>query len=329
MNLNDLDLSFEQVDEAAKVVDETGLKIDRKINTSAMSPSFSEMLEQAKPENTKKMDTWEVAELFTSIVHHEDYSRFFKKAGDFYEWVNKDAATVNTDIKAVDFDKLYHFDRNIYSLTKVFELSRTGDDYPQFLNYLLENNKDLKTMTIRQMRIFINRFYGREQKDVVEIIHDRSLYRIPTAILNRYQAELFTIDDDPYKDMNCFTDVSSFSWRVTNANVAYKKIDKTVFLSNQSGIPEDIRFFWGIESMEPGETKSIETVFSEKTYELVLKRALNPEPYRTKMIWHSDFSSELQKKLSYQEWVQNPESFYMMFEKLDTDRYAVEVVKKM
>lgn len=92
--------------------------------------------------------------------------------------------------------------------------------------------------------------------------------------------------------------IESYSWTVLNNQVAIKKLDKSAFHHNGTGIPVDIRSFFNIDGLTKGESKSSILIFNGKMYQGVFRSKRDSAPNaRTQLHWHSDFASVLQSEL--------------------------------
>lgn len=89
------------------------------------------------------------------------------------------------------------------------------------------------------------------------------------------------------------------SWRVLSMSTFVKKMDKSCFQYHGSGIPQDIKQFFGIENLKAGEKKSVCLVHSGIEYEAYFTLDRQPSP-RARLFWHSSFTSMLQQRLP--EW---------------------------
>lgn len=60
--------------------------------------------------------------------------------------------------------------------------------------------------------------------------------------------------------------ITSFSWEIFNRNTATKQCDKSFFEYNGTGVPKDIKWFFGVENLSQGEKKDISIRFNETSY---------------------------------------------------------------
>lgn len=283
---------------------------------------FSRLLDLSRYESTRIMLPWDVAELYNKIIHHELYKEKFADVREFAQYTGVSSATISTNSQAVDFDRIHNFDRKEFSVTKVYQLSRTGNDYEQFLEYISAQDMTIDTMNVKQIKESVDAFYGKSQDSNVEVFYEGAVYRLPSKVLKKY---MIAEEKSAENEQNII--INSFSWRISTAQVAYKKIDKSVFLYNETGIPEDIREYWGIEKMNPGELREIQVYFKGNPFVFTVRRDSGAEPYRTKMGWKRDFGENLAEYLDYSTWQKEPERYYLAFEKITIDSYYLELIK--
>ena len=84
--------------------------------------------------------------------------------------------------------------------------------------------------------------------------------------------------------------VESYSWMVRNETDAVKHTDLSTFNNHGTGIPIDIRLFFDIEKMQPGENRKIELILNGKTYYARLNRSRSTTQV-TRMFWYKDLSN--------------------------------------
>lgn len=93
------------------------------------------------------------------------------------------------------------------------------------------------------------------------------------------------IDEQPTK-------LSAFSWTVRQEPVAIKKLDRSAFIHNETGIPIAIRPFFSLEKVTPGERRPISLLYRGKYYEATLRTDIQHTP-RTRLEWKTDFADLL------------------------------------
>jgi 5-methylcytosine-specific restriction protein A len=90
-----------------------------------------------------------------------------------------------------------------------------------------------------------------------------------------------------------------FSWTVISAQKVLKQVDKSVFLYRTSGIPVEIRWFFNIEDLPPGEKQEVILVNERESYKAFFSMSLQDSP-RSRLIWKSDFARLIQGKFPSQ-----------------------------
>lgn len=89
--------------------------------------------------------------------------------------------------------------------------------------------------------------------------------------------------------------IESYSWRILSPSIFVKDVDKSALLHDGSGIPMEIRSFFGIEDMTVGEQREVTLCHGGGRYQahFVMDRQPNP---RTQLLWSSPFSKLLQEE---------------------------------
>lgn len=87
-----------------------------------------------------------------------------------------------------------------------------------------------------------------------------------------------------------------YSWTVTSDNTTLKRMDKSVFLHHGTVIPSEIRSFFGVEDLKAGEKRSVKLFFDGIAYFADIKMTKH-DSSRSRLIWKTDFSSELRAAL--------------------------------
>ena len=85
--------------------------------------------------------------------------------------------------------------------------------------------------------------------------------------------------------------ISKYSWTVFSDTVAVKRTDKSVFKNRGSVIPKDFRGFFGIDDMEPGETRRITLVFEGQEFKAKFDRTRSTTRI-TRIFWDSSLSTD-------------------------------------
>lgn len=78
-----------------------------------------------------------------------------------------------------------------------------------------------------------------------------------------------------------------FSWTILDMNNAEKECDKSFFEYRQTGIPQEIRYFFDAENIE--EQISINLFYKNKRYDAIIDLVSN----RTRLSWKSDLSDQM------------------------------------
>lgn len=122
----------------------------------------------------------------------------------------------------------------------------------------------------------------------------------------------------------------SHSWRILSPSVFIKKMDKSSFMYKGTGIPADIRAFFGIENMKSGNKIDISLVHQNLEYDAFFTIDKQPVP-RTRLFWHSNFTKLLNKELPgwFKLFKENDlieEPPLLRFQLLGPSRYKVEII---
>ncbi len=133
-------------------------------------------------------------------------------------------------------------------------------------------------------------------------------------------------DDEKYP-------LQSYSWQVISQTIAQKRLDKSAFLHNGTGIPVEIRKFFDIEGMNLDSKLLVHLDFNGKMF-LANIEIVNEKNPRTRLIWGSDFSKEIQQL--YSKWfsyfsndgVYNESTPIIKFEKTSVpSQYKIEFIE--
>lgn len=88
----------------------------------------------------------------------------------------------------------------------------------------------------------------------------------------------------------------SHSWEIHSATIAVKHTDKSVFLHHGTGIPIDVREFFGANDLKSGKNINAVLQYNSLDYEANLTITNN----RTRLLWKTDFSQML--KSHFPKW---------------------------
>ncbi|MDX9872966.1 MAG: HNH endonuclease [Clostridia bacterium] len=100
--------------------------------------------------------------------------------------------------------------------------------------------------------------------------------------------------------MNSNTDqfpLTAYSWQILTPNIFLKTLDRSAFYHHGTGIPKEIRIFWGANLLTPGKSKDTFLNYKGKNYDCSLVMS---QDHRTRLFWKADFSDLLKQALP--EW---------------------------
>jgi 5-methylcytosine-specific restriction enzyme A len=114
------------------------------------------------------------------------------------------------------------------------------------------------------------------------------------------------------------------SWEILSNVIAIKTTDKSIFEHHGSGIPKEIRSFWGIVDLEQGEKRQIKLVYQDKEYDAYFARE-SKETARTRLFWYMSFQEALHTSFpDYMRFDSNTELYPLMrFEKVEMNTYNI------
>lgn len=93
-------------------------------------------------------------------------------------------------------------------------------------------------------------------------------------------------------------EIESYSWTIINSQVAIKRLDRSAFHHNGTGVPIEVRPFFGIDGLLRGETRDSVLIYNGKRYAAIFSRKRdNDSTGRTQLHWHSDFEEVLRTEL--------------------------------
>lgn len=111
--------------------------------------------------------------------------------------------------------------------------------------------------------------------------------------------------------------IKSFSWEVLSDLIAFKGLDKSVFIHNGTGIPKEVRNFFGIEGLRNKEKVEIKIIHEQVEYSARIEMDNQPYP-RSRMMWKADFSNVIKRNFPNE---------YSIF--LDTEKTTDEIGAKL
>jgi 5-methylcytosine-specific restriction enzyme A len=122
--------------------------------------------------------------------------------------------------------------------------------------------------------------------------------------------------------------ITSHSWTVHSENIAIKQLDKSAFLHHGTGIPNEIRPFFGLEGFLEGENRPTTLLYKGKSF--AAHFSIDPTK-RLRLFWKVDFSAVLKNELP--EWFEkfnkdhevNGKVPVMRFQALSSEKNKYEV----
>jgi 5-methylcytosine-specific restriction protein A len=103
-------------------------------------------------------------------------------------------------------------------------------------------------------------------------------------IINKQISDVFPLEAD--------------SWEIISRYKFKKKMDKSAFLHQGTGIPIEIRDYFDIVDMHPGEKRNVKLIYRNSDYRalFVMDRQSTP---RTRLFWKADFDKVIKEDLSF------------------------------
>jgi len=134
----------------------------------------------------------------------------------------------------------------------------------------------------------------------------------------------------PKMDVNLRFPYESHSWRIISPSVFIKKMDKSCFFHRGTGIPADIKEFFGAEDMKSGDRMIVSLLHQDVAYDAFFT-ADNQAVPRVRLFWHSSFTVLLEKELSewfsfFKENDSAEEPPLLRIQLIETSRYKVEII---
>lgn len=106
------------------------------------------------------------------------------------------------------------------------------------------------------------------------------------------------------------------SWEIIDEFTATKHCDKSFFEHNSSGVPKEICWFFGAESLDSGESKSVELIYNGQKYQAKISNDTT-DRRRIQIIWKSELGKLF---TSYRS-----DDTTATFRKTDEDTYEVTI----
>ena len=110
-----------------------------------------------------------------------------------------------------------------------------------------------------------------------------------------------------------------YSWNVVDDTTIIKKGDKSFFEHNGSGVPKEIKWFFGAENMKYGERRDIQFIYLNSVFE---GRLEIDKLERCRVFWHSDLGEHF--RTYYHK--DSGEFPLIRFHILDYDKYEIEFI---
>lgn len=87
---------------------------------------------------------------------------------------------------------------------------------------------------------------------------------------------------------------SGHSWKIISNNVAAKILDRSAFVSNETGIPVDMRAFFEIDEMRERKRRAIILEYNGNTYIAHIRMGAGDSP-KSKMTWPANFTDNFKQ----------------------------------
>lgn len=87
----------------------------------------------------------------------------------------------------------------------------------------------------------------------------------------------------------------SFSWTIVSDTLAEKRMDRSSFKHHGTGIPVDIRKFFGIEAMKAGDRRDVTLTYGILNFPAHIEMVNEKNP-RTRLLWRKDLQNIIQSK---------------------------------
>jgi len=130
---------------------------------------------------------------------------------------------------------------------------------------------------------------------------------------------------------NTFKPLIVRSWTILSEETFIKRLDKSSFLHRGTGIPKNIKVYWGVDALAHGEQVNLNMMYDNTTY----KMKITCDPLnRTRLFWSSDFEAILKIKYNdlYNTYRLNEENELhpeMKFSRLNKSSYSIEFVESV
>jgi len=130
------------------------------------------------------------------------------------------------------------------------------------------------------------------------------------------------------ENVNFNEPIESYSWKVESPDVLVKTVDKSVFMHRGTGVPQEIKKYFGIEHLEKSARKSFTLICDGVEHNGRFEVDAQDTP-RTRMFWDSKLAEVIQNKypdeyIKYSNGENVDSEIKMKFIKQREDVYAVE-----
>lgn len=126
------------------------------------------------------------------------------------------------------------------------------------------------------------------------------------------------------KAKNYIEEASKFgefrSWIVLSCNKIVKKCDKSWFEHHGSGLPQETRWFWGVDGIEYPQQPYLRFHYKERFYDARIVTDNSPGTTRTRLFWYQDCATEFNNDVA------NKDKALMLFEKEGIDTYRATFI---
>jgi len=112
--------------------------------------------------------------------------------------------------------------------------------------------------------------------------------------------DIIASSDDEESD-NLDDDLHAFSWTIESGTAAIKKTDRSVFLYRETVIPQQIREFFSLEDLQPGQKRKIILWHGTDRFDAFVEKTNHPTP-RTRLMWKPEFATVL--RAHYPQWLE-------------------------
>ena len=124
--------------------------------------------------------------------------------------------------------------------------------------------------------------------------------------------EVFIMNNETEKRIGKFD-----SWEIIDENTAIKHCDKSFFEYNSSGVPKDICWFFDVDTLEAGDTKSIILIYNNGEYAAKLSNDTT-DRHRVRMFWNQYIGNIFRAN--------KKDGAAVEFKKIESDTYRVSFI---